>query len=798
MLKKVAIILVVILIVVVGVTIWAYLHFIKAPLPVTQGELKIGGLNAPVEVLRDQWGVPHIYAKNHHDLFFAQGFVQAQDRLFQMEINRRLASGRLSEIIGPEAVPVDRFLRTMGIMRASRAEYLTYAQADKEILQAFSDGITAFIKSRTDRLPIEFRLMGFKPEPWRPEHTIGWAKFMAMMGGKDWQEELVRSILARKMGNEKAASLLGLNKTGTKSIIPSALDLSALKLTRSPCPFIPSKGGASNNWVVHGSRTDTGSPLLENDMHLDVRIPSVWYEMHLTGGEYDVIGLSLPGVPMIIAGHNRHIAWGITFAYMDVEDVYMEKLNTEKPARYLYKGEWKDVKLIKEPIRIKGEDKPVIHEVMETIHGPIISNQVQKAKGLGYALALKWSAHDPGNINQGLKGLNLAGNFKEFKEAAQTWTDPSINLVYADRDGNIGYVLAGRIPKRLQDDGIGPFPGWSGENDWVGYVSADERPFLFNPPKGFIATANNRIAGANYPHYLSNDYLPGYRAERISGVLAGKTKISKGDFSTLMGDFKSLEASRFMNTIEKMEGQSTDTKDLLARLRSWDKTMGPESAEAAIYSVFFYRLLDNTFRDDLGDVTDLFLGKGLSQLKPLSTFVTHSRVILINLMSDPESPWFDDVTTPDRETLGHMIEKSLRETETFLKKSLGNDPSGWSWGKLHKMVIQHPLGQVKPLDKIFNLGPFETGGHFSTVWQSTLMPGMDFNYNGWTVSNRHIYDLQDWDKCLGSIVPGQSGMFGSPHYSDQMKLWLEVKQHPLYFSRAKVEAEARNRLMLMP
>jgi penicillin amidase len=798
MLKKVAIILVAILIVVAGITTWAYYHFIRSPLPITQGELKIEGLHAPVEVFRDAWGVPHIYAQDHHDLFFAQGFVQAQDRLFQMEINRRLASGRLSEIIGPEAVPVDRFLRTFGIMRASRAEYPTYVQADKEILQAFSDGITAFIKSDIDRLPIEFRLMGFKPEPWRPEHTIGWAKFMAMMGGKDWQEELVRAILTQKIGSDKAASLLGLNKPGTSIIIPSALDLSGLQPTKTPCPFIPFKGGASNNWVVHGSRTDTGSPLMANDMHLDVRIPSVWYEMHLTGGEYDVIGLSLPGVPMIIAGHNRRIAWGITFAYTDVEDIYMEKLRTEKPAKYLYKGEWKEAGLIKELIHVKGEEKPIEHEVFETVHGPIISNQVQGAKGLGYALSLKWSAHDPGNISQALKSLNLAGNFQEFKEAAQTWTDPSINLVYADRDGNIGYVLAGRIPKRLQNNDMGPFPGWSGENDWAGYVSADERPFLFNPPKGFIATANNRIVGDDYPHYISNDYLQGYRAERIAEVLAEKTKISKSDFSMLMGDFKSPEASRFMDAIGKLGGQSTGTKDLLARLLSWDKTMGPESAEAALYSVLFYRLLENTFRDDLGEVTDLFLGKGLSQLKPLSTFVTHSRVILINLMSDPESPWFDDVTTPDRETLDIMIEKSLHETETFLKKSLGSDPSDWRWGTLHKMVVKHPLGEVKPLDKIFNLGPFETGGHFSTVWQSTLMPGMDFSYNGWTASNRNIYDLQDWDKCLGSIVPGQSGMFGSPHYSDQMKLWLDVKQHPLYFSRARVEAEAKNRLILKP
>ena len=533
-------------------------------------------------------------------------------------------------------------------------------------------------------------------------------------------------------------------------------------------------------------------------MHLDVRIPSVWYEMHLSGGEYEVIGLSLPGIPLIIAGHNRHIAWGITFACTDVEDTYIERLNTENPVKYLYRGEWKEAGLIKEPIYVKGKEEPIIHEILETIHGPIISDQVRDAEGLGHALSLKWSALDPGNVGLALNSLNLAANFDEFKEAAHNWPDPSINLVYADREGNIGYVLAGRIPVRLQGHGRGPFPGWSGENEWTGYVSAEERPFVYNPPKGFIATANNRIVGDDYPHYLSDDYFPGYRMERIVEVLAGKPKISKSDCIALMGDFKCRQTSRFMDAIDEIEVNGEEAKDLLSRLRSWDRTLGPESIGAAIYSVLFYRLLENTFRDDLGDSTDLFLGTGLTQLTPLNAFVTHSRVILTNLMSNSESPWFDNVSTPEKETLAHMLEKSLKETAAFLKKSLGNDPSGWRWGRLHMMVIKHPLGEVRPLDKIFNLGPYETGGHFFTVWQSTLMPGMDFGYAGWTASNRHIYDLQDWDRCLGSIVPGQSGMLGSPHYSDQMKPWLDVKQHPLYFSRAKVEAEAKKRLMLMP
>ncbi|MBK5100252.1 MAG: penicillin acylase family protein [Desulfobacteraceae bacterium] len=777
-----------------------YYYLVRLPLPLTDGELEIKGLLAPVKIYRDGWGVPHIYATSQHDLFMAQGFVQAQDRLWQMETNRRLAAGRLSEVLGPDAIQIDRLMRTLGVMRAAQRELSTYDKSSLEILRAFSDGVNAFIESRRNRLPLEFRLLRVKPEPWQPEDSLAWAKVLALLGGKNWQEEIVRAMLTQKLGPEKAKTLLHYNRPGTPIIMPSSLDLDALwpLISSTHRLSLPALGGGSNNWAVHGSRTETGSPLLANDMHLVVGVPSVWYEMHLVGGDLDVIGLALAGVPGIIAGHNKEIAWGITFAYTDVQDVFLERMNPDKRGQYLYKGQWLQAELIEEVIKVKGQDTAVVHEVWKTRHGPIISPLVPEAGALGHALAFKWSAHEPGDMVPVLRRLNLARNWEDFKAAAQQWSEPAINLAYADRQGNIGYVLAGRIPIRSQGHGRGPFVGWRGEHEWLGYVPRDEKPFFVNPRSGFLATANNRVVGPRFPYYLGEDYSSGFRAARIEEVLSQKGEVSIADFKALQGDLKCIPAVKFLAALEKVEVQSPDARDLLDRLRAWDHVLSPDSEGGAIYTVLFYRLLENTFRDELGPLADRFFGIGLTLLEPLNRFIEHSRVILLSLMSDRKSPWFDDVRTPERETLAGILEKSLNETAAFLREKLGPDPSAWRWGRLHQVEFKHPLGQVRPLNRMFNIGPFEGGGHFATIWQSAVKPGMDFSLNGWTVSNRHVYDLNDWDNSVGAIVPGQSGMWGSPHYDDQVELWLNVDHHPLYYSRARVESEAKNILVLKP
>jgi penicillin amidase len=777
-----------------------YYYFIRLPLPQVSGEIQVTGLNGPVKVLRDRWGVPHIYANGVHDLLFAQGFVQAQDRLWQMEANRRLASGRLSEVVGEKTIELDRWMRTLGLMRAAERDVAASGAKARDLLQAFADGVNAYMERRKGRLPIEFRLLGIEPEPWRPADSIAWTKMMAFSGGKNWQEEVVRAMMIQSLGKERFESLWGLNRPGTPTIVPEGLRLSSLWPMKpdgnSPCPW--AVGGASNNWTVHGSRTDTGLPILANDMHLPVGIPCIWYEMHLSGGGFDAAGLTLPGVPLIIAGHNQHLAWGITFAMTDCQDVFLEKLDPDHEGRWLYKGQWREMNRIRETIRVKGRKTPVVLDVWETRHGPIITAQAPEARLGEYALALRWSGHDPGEMAETLRGMNLARNWAEFAAAAKRWSEPAANLVYADREGNIGYVLGSRVPIRAGGHGMGPFEGWTGENEWLGYLDPGEKLSFLNPDQGFAVTANNRVAGPEYPYYLSGDYMYGFRAARIADMLEKGGTISLNAMGRLQGDLKCLEAERVISALDGIEVSGPEARELLSRLRSWDCVLGTESTEGAIYSVFFYRLLENTFRDELGDLADRFFGVGLIPTAPMNLFVEHSRAILMNMLREPNNAWFDNVGTPKRETLADQLEKSLAETAAFITKELGPDMAKWRWGCLHKAEIKHPLGRVKPLDRLFNLGPFEVGGHFSTVWQTSIMPGMDFRLEGWTASNRNVYDLQHWDRSLAAIIPGQSGMVGSSHYGDQMEMWLKVGHHPLYYSKASVESAAKEVLTLTP
>ncbi len=777
-----------------------YFYFVYLPLPRLDGQIKLEGLRGPVKVFRDAWGIPHIYAADEHDLFMAQGFVQAQDRIWQMEINRRLAAGRLSEIMGPQTLELDRFMRTLGVMRAAKKELATYTGSSREILEAFSEGVNGFLEKRRGGLPLEFRILRFRPEPWQPEDSVAWAKVMALFGSANWQEELVRAMMAETLGPEKTRDLLARNKPPTPTIIPPRLGAKASERSGgSKQPFSLPVSGASNSWVVNGKMTHTGYPILANDMHLPVAVPSIWYEIHLVGGRFDVIGLSFPGIPLVVAGHNRNLAWGITFSCTDVQDVFIERFDDERRSRYLYRDRWLDTQTIEETIRVKGQDKPDLHRVSITRNGPVISDQLSGLTGLKHPFSLRWSAQDPGNMLPNLLRMNLAQKWDDFKVAAQSWTEPPINLVYADREGNIGYLLASRIPVRSNGHGEGPFQGWTGENEWIGSVSEDEKPFLLNPERGFLVTANNRVVEPDYPYYLSVDYVPGFRAARIEESLsvAGR-KFCVEDFRRLQGDLKSPPTQRLLAVVGRMGGKSPEAAQLIRVLNDWDQTLSPDSPGGAVYMVLIQRLLENTFRDKIGPLADRFFGVGFVPMQPLSLFVYHSRAILDSLVSEDDSAWFDNLGTAQRKTLADVMEKSLNETGVFLREKLGPDPASWRWGRLHQVTFRHPLGKVKPLDKILNIGPYEGSGGFFTLSQSTVMPGMDFSHNGWTVSNRHIYDLADWDRSLGSIVPGQSGMRGSPFYKDQVKLWLNVQHHPLYYSQSRVESEARYLLRLQP
>ncbi|HEV2473128.1 MAG TPA: penicillin acylase family protein, partial [Chthonomonadales bacterium] len=517
-----------------------YSMLLRRPLPKIKGKLHVQGLHEPVEVITDRYGVPHIYAGNEDDLFFAQGYVHAQERLWQMEFNRRLGSGRLSELFGAVALDVDRFCRRLGMHRAAAAEVERMAEQSRRILAAYAHGVNAFIQRNRRNLPIEFTLLRFKPAPWRTSDSIQWAKMMGWGEGSNWETEIIRARIVAKIGAERAARLEAGYDPGHPLIIPPGVAYKGINLGMleqyEAIKQLSGFGllGASNSWVVDGSMTVTGSPILCNDPHLGQAAPSIWYECHLVAGAIDVTGASFPGTPGIVIGHNQYIAWGLTNAVSDVEDLYIEKFHPQNPYQYEYQGKWEEAQVIREEIKVKGSKAPVIEEVRITRHGPILTSipsatddtsAEQDRANAGTAefpLALRWTGLEQCNIIAAVQKMNRASNWEEFRDALREWDVPPQNIIYADREGNIGYVMAGAVPIRARGQSLLPSPGWTGEYEWTGFIPFDALPQMHNPQQHFIVTANNRVVNDEYPYYITNEWLNGYRAQRIRDLLTGK------------------------------------------------------------------------------------------------------------------------------------------------------------------------------------------------------------------------------------------------------------------------------------
>src|SRR5579883_2219627 len=532
---------------VAGLVGGAYYLFMHRPLPKTRGKLHLAELHEPVEIVTDRYGVPHIYANNEDDLYLAQGYVHAQHRLWQMELNRRIGSGRLAELFGEIALEPDRFARRLGLHRAAAAAVRTLPPHSARILDAYARGVNAFISSHRTNLPLEFTLLRLTPAPWQPADTMQWSKMMGWNLGGNWETELIRARLVARLGPERAAKLETGYDPSHPLIIPPGVSYKGtnLGLLEQYATLRQLSGfgllGASNNWVVDGSMTITGKPILCNDPHLGQTAPSIWFECHLVAGEIDVVGATFPGAPGVIIGHNRHVAWGVTNAISDVEDLYIEKFNPQNPIQYEYKGQWEEAEVIREEIRVKGRAEPLIEEVRITRHGPILTSMpnpqsAETAEAAGsnghnpvpaeLPLALRWTGLQQCHILSSIPKLNRATNWEEFREAMRDWDVPPQNVIYADKEGNIGYIMAGAIPIRAQGQGLLPSPGRTGEYAWVGYIPFDELPQTYNPEQHFIVTANNRVVDDNYPYYITNEWLNGYRAQRIRDLLTSKGKLA--------------------------------------------------------------------------------------------------------------------------------------------------------------------------------------------------------------------------------------------------------------------------------
>ena len=757
----------------------------KAALAQLRGSLHVPGLQQSVRVQRDRYGVAHIYAQNEHDLFFAQGFVVSQDRLFQMELWKRSGQGRLAEILGPSFVQRDvnaRLLRYRGDMNA---EYKSYAPDTQQILEAFTAGINAYMESIQKLgaigLPIEFQLAGFKPEPWKPEDCLNRLAAYSMTG--NGESELLHAQLVALLGPEKASSLFEFDPAVKLDPAPE-MDFSGLSpklleyLVGSDVPlhFPETPVQGSNNWTVSGSLTASGKPLLANDPHRVIAEPSLRYIVHLVAPGWDVIGAGEPGLPGIAAGHNENIAWGFTIFGLDQQDLYLAELNPADPEQYKTEHGWERMKVRTETINVRGGTSVVV-KLKFTRHGPVLWEDGKRA------LALHWVGAEPGTAGYlGSLSLDRAQNWKEFEQAMPRWKVPSENIVYADRNGNIGEHSTGLAPLRKNWTGLLPVPE-NGNYEWSGFVPNSELPHTYNPASGFVASANHKMIPENYPFAVGFQWASPERFQRISEVLSGAarsaSKLSVEDMEKLQNDVVSLPARDLQGLLWHAAGDAPAEGAKL--LLDWDCRVTPTSAAAALYEFWVIELRDVVTRKALPAETQEILGK-------LSVPRT------IEELSHPSSAVFGQNPEATRDSL---LLEALQAAEQKLAAKSGPDPKNWAWGQFHRVSFIHPLGSISSdAAALFDCGPFPRPGDDSTV-DATYFGGTSFDQLA-GASYREIFDLSDWDNAVGVNVPGQSGQPGSPHYIDLLPLWESGQYFPLRYSKQLVDRETTDVLELKP
>jgi penicillin amidase len=767
----------------------------RGRLPQIQGKLAVPGLAAPVEVVRDRWGVPHIYAQNEHDLFFTQGFVHAQDRLWQMEINRRTATGQLSELFGPLALDTDRAVRTFGFHRLGQADWAAANAEVRDGMQAYAEGVNAFLTHPAAKMPVEFTLLRHRPEPWKPEDSMAFARVMIWQLSHAWYGEIVRAQTIAAVGDEHAAELEIHYPERNPITLPAGIEFNQLAadgtLLSARGPFL-ARGQGSNEWAVSGDRTVTGKPLFCNDMHLELMTPSLWYPVHLVGSPFNVTGVSLPGIPLVMVGHNARIAWGMTLAYTDCEDLFVEQFDAQNPHRYQFREEWLEAEVTPEPIGVKGRKEPHVEQVIVTRHGPVISDVV------GYPqqrLAVNSMALRPCPATEGWLQLDKAQNWDDFVDAMHLIEAPQLSVGYADVDGNIGYWCTGKVPVRAKGQGMVPAPGWTGEYEWVGEVPFAEMPHALNPKEGYAVNTNNRVIPEGYPHFLGNVWMNGYRARRIVDVLESKEKLSVDDCRALHVDYTCIPGREFVQRLAGLSSPDPEVQRALEVLRAWDGWLGADSIGGMLYEVTRYALVRNLFEPALGkELTSHWMGLGFHPvLMHSNEFFGHDTVTMLRLLDQPDSWWMQQAG--GREA---VLLRSLKQAVEWAKRELGPDMSGWQWGRIHRAIFPHAMGLQKPLDQVFTRGPLPVGGDDDTPCAAGFAPNEPYDNKAWSPGFREIVDMGDLSRSLFMVPPGQSGHLASPHYDDLVEPWVRGEYVPMLWTREQVEREAEGRLELTP
>jgi penicillin amidase len=779
-----------VLIIIVIITGFVFIRCIsRRALPDYNADISLKGLTADVEVFRDHNGIPHVYAETERDLYTAVGFLMAQDRLWQMDLLRRVTMGRLSEIFGEDYVETDLLLRALRFSEKSK-QLLNLTEPEIiDAFEAFAEGINQYIASHPRKLPPEFTILSYKPEPWEVYHSFNLIGYMAWDLKSGWSELLLEKIYGMTDSIHMAEIMPDISVY--KSLVYPGFDndmipLSVVSDLAELSGKLENLGveifSGSNNWAVSGNRTVTGKPLLANDMHLSLSIPGIWYQMHqVVSGSLNVTGLVLPGQPLVVCGHNEKIAWGMTNTYVDNMDFYLEKINPEDSSQYLYMDEWRNFKVKSEQIVIKGGDT-VWRDIIFSHRGPVVSGFKKMGKDI---FTMHWVGDEFSNEIRTVYLLNRAGNWEEFKEALKTFLSISQNIVYADQEGNIGLFCAAGIPVRKRTGTFGLLPGWTDEFNWKGMVPFEELPYSYNPQSGFVSSANNKTVDETYPYHVGSWYALPYRIDRIRELLAEKEILSVDDFRNIQLDQKSKMAMHFqpalLKSLSNRDELSVLQQQCLKLVETWDGTMNKTSPEAAIFETFYIRLKENLFSDELG--TDLY-----NNMNNVATII---RPAVYRILEKNESIWADDVTTEVMESLADIYARSFRESVDDLQQRFGDNPSQWEWGNLHQITLQHPLSSVRILDRVFSLnrGPFPVGGSFHTVSPYSYSSD-DPAKVGHGSSHRHIFNFDNWDESLTVIPTGNSGIPAGRHYCDQTKMYIEGDYHKDLFSREAVESNA--------
>lgn len=782
---------------------------IRKSFPETSGSIAVPGIVQPVEIARDNHGVPRIEAQNEHDLFFALGYAHAQDRLWQMDITRRIGQGRLSELFGRVTLEFDKMFRIIGIRRIAEDVERSIAPGSRSRLQAYADGVNAFITSHKGRYPIEFDLLRYEPEPWTPLHSIIIGRLMAWELNLSWWVDLTLGALVERVGYDKAAEVFPSYPPDVPPIVPISEwhavvkpALAFLQTAQDYCAFRGIGGllGGSNAWVISPQKSETNSVLLANDTHLQLTNPSKWYEVSLHGAGYNVMGFSIPGVPGIVAGNNQHIAWGLTNTMADDADFYIERIDSTDPSRYIYDGQSLPLTIREEEIQVRDDTLHYV-TIRSTHHGPIVTDihtMLKKAR-LPFVASMRWTGAESSDQVEAFNKINRARNWQEFQAGVKEFSGPGQNFVYGDANGNIGYWCGVWLPKRSPSvQSFLPLPGWEKATEWQGFVPFDQLPHLFNPPDGFLATANNKIVDDRYPYYITELWEPPARFLRLREELSKEQKFSVADFERLQNDQYSDYARRFTPYIlEACKGKlDPPYGDLVMDyFTNWNFVFAREDVTTALFQQFLTHLMKNVFEDEMG--SDLFHDYLLLVNIPLR--------VTMRLVERDTSSWFDNIRTSAIETRDDILLQSMKDALNALRSTLGDETKNWQWGNLHTVTLQHPLGLMKPLDKVFNIGPFPYGGASTALtsgeysFNDALEPGRLNVPFGVTVgaSFRRIVDMGKPFEARSVLPSGQTGQPFHPHFDDQTPLWL----NGAYKTVRSDEHSARRRsarLMLMP